>query len=209
MKKIVIGLISIGLLVSATACSGRAITQENQEMNLHKVVLTQEEMELLALLGEGGNSTIYDYTLGEHIQSMRVSIYTLNEDLEWEISGDLISQVNYPKGRLAISSEENQEYRISVQDEGGRSAIVTALNEEDGAYSMHGMDWAETTTLKTNEEVPVLIRVSTNESSMSMYGVESYFEPKRLKGHGEVVAITIMFSEKKTDDLTRQARIKM
>jgi hypothetical protein len=45
-----------------------------------------------------------------------------------------------------------------------------------------------------NEEIPLAIQIITSSNEITTYGVESFFDTQRLKGHDKVIAVTVTFS---------------
>ena len=75
MKKWIITLVVMIGIISMIACLGAQKNEEN--MYIEPAQLTEEEKEIVSLLGLNTEHRIFDFSLDESVQSIQVNTYRL------------------------------------------------------------------------------------------------------------------------------------
>jgi len=148
-------------------------------------------------LGNDNSSKIFEYTVDETAKSYRVKIYTLDENLEWKEKVSSFGRVEDVKGRIAISINEDQGIRVAFQYKNAVSAWASNAGLfKDITNKTKIISWVNTYDIIYEQEIPLAIQIITSLNEIRDYGVESFFDIQKLKGHDIVIAVTITFSQK-------------
>ena len=195
MRKITSILLILVLAISLSAC----VYKENNERVNHPKIelasLTEEESSFLRLFGVDTTSKIFDYVVNEEAKSINIKQYILDENLEWKEQGGSSGKIEDLRGRIAISINDNGDLRIAIQDKNGVAAWSS--NHEylkDIPEHAKATSWANNSDIIYNEEIPLAIQIITSSNEITTYGVESFFDTQRLKGHDKVISVTVTFS---------------
>ena len=195
MKKIILIFLILILSMSLSACTNK---ENNENLNIPKIELaplTEEESRLLQLFGVDTTSKVFDYVVDEEAKSMDIKQYILDENLEWKENGGSSGEVEDLKGRIAISINDNGTLRIALQDKKGVGAWTSNPEpSEDMPAHAKATSWANSSDIIYNQEIPLAIQINTSSNEITSYGVESFFDTERLKGHKKVIAVTVTFS---------------
>jgi hypothetical protein len=196
MRKIISISLILFLAISISACGNKENNERGKDSKIEVASLTEEESNVLKLFGVGGDSKIFDYIVDEKVKSMHVKQYTLDKNLEWQEQGGSLGQIKDLKGRIAISINENWSLRIAFQDKNG----VTSWNSNSElskniSNNARSTSWANSSDIVYEQEIPLAIQIITKSNSIRTFGVESFFDTQRLKGHDTVIAVTITFSQ--------------
>lgn len=200
MRKFISILLVLLLVVSFTACSIKTNNQQEKSLKIETALLTEDESNLFKLMGVDNNSQIFDYTVDGNVKSCHINIYILDENLKWEECGGSAWPVENLNGRIAISGMENQKIRIAYQDENAGNAWTSNLDVfnlpfEDATGKASTISWKETSDIVYEQEIPLAIQILTSSNEVSTYGLESFYDTQKLKGHDIVIAVTITFSQ--------------
>lgn len=88
MKKLISILLIVLLTISLSACNDKVL-------RIELAALTEEESNILSLLGNDSNSKIFEYTVDEMAKSYHVKIYTLDENLKWKEKVSSFGQIRF------------------------------------------------------------------------------------------------------------------
>lgn len=196
MRKIISILLILILTGSLSACSNKENNKQENNLKIEAASLTEEESNILKLFGADIDSKIFDYIVDENTKSVRIKQYILDENLEWKEQGSSSSQIKDLKGRIAISINEELGLRIAFQDKNG----VTSWSSDsekwgDTINKARATSWANNSDIVYEQEIPLVIQIITQSNEITTYGVDSFFDTERLKGHDSVIAVTITFSQ--------------
>lgn len=196
MKKIASILMILVATISLSTCANK---ESNENVNIPKIELaslTEEESKLLQLFGVDTTSKVFDYVVDGEAKSMEIKQYILDENLEWKEQGGSSGSIENLKGRISISINDNGTLRIALQDKDGVGAWSSDPEpSEDMQSHAKATSWANSSNIVYNEEIPLAIQINTSSNEIASYGVESFFDTQRLKGHDKVIAVTVTFSK--------------
>lgn len=202
MKKVLFLLATLLLIVTLCGCDNENKQEEITNMYIDVAELTEEEKDIIELLGVNKKPQIFDFTLDETVKSMHINTYKLI-DGKWErIYNDHSRAFADSNGRLAIEFEDGfEDIKISVQSEHSNGSSSNTSNSKIDIYDGMGV----TTSLLSNEteivyekEIPLAIQIITSKNEVSSYIVEYFEKPEEYEklDYEYVYAMTIMFSQK-------------
>jgi hypothetical protein len=196
MRKIISTLLIFILTISLSACGNKEYNKQENNFKIEVASLTEEESNVLKLFGADIDSKIFDYIVDENTKSVHIKQYILDENSEWKEQGSSSGQIKDLKGRIAISINEKLGLRIAFQDKNG----VTSWSSDsekwgDTTNKARATSWANNSDIVYEQEIPLVIQIITQSNEISTYGVDSFFDTERLKGHDSVIAVTITFSQ--------------
>lgn len=175
-------------------------------MYIKKAQLTQEELNILELLGIDKGYTIYDFQVSDQMKAIQINTYEL-EDGKWKlIAGGGGKIFEDTKGRIALSAENIAEgCRIAIQGEKNRGANCYTINISKDQENM-----GRATSYLSNieeiiyeEEIPLVIQTQSSKKTISSYDVEYFNQPEKYSNddYEHVYAITVRFSKKTVGEL--------
>ncbi len=204
MKRIIMGAIAVISILFLVACGN---APKKAGMYIEKAELSQQEENIAKLLGDNGDQLIYDFKLDDTIQSVQVNTYRLIDGKWSMISGGGGHQFSDSKGRLALDFENLAEgLRVALQSEhnSGSTTISSEPVEEFTGMGRVTSILNEATEIAYEKEIPLVIQISTAQSSIYSYDVDYFFTPDEYEKHGyeHIYAITILFSQKTVGELS-------
>ena len=132
MKKLLSVLLAAAFLLLFTACATEPAGPS--QMQLAPGNLTDEEKNLLTLVGSSQTASLFDFQLDDSIQSVNVERYELDGNGAWRSFGGGSFSVSAGEGRIALSLDPRRnEIRFAVQGEGGTSALQHEYPVDDFA----------------------------------------------------------------------------
>lgn len=190
----------------------KAEKTESADMTIRPVDFTQEEAALTELLGlEMGNYRIYDFQLGENsgVQSLRLTAYEL-ADNGWRDIAMEVQPVSEAGGRVALTfGRMTDGVKTAVQSASGTSSnFFTPVPEDDvSAMACATSMLTSSAAIVADQEIPLAIQIVTAKGQINSYDVQYFGMPREYAKHGyeHVYAITVMFSQKPSDELVRAA----
>ena len=196
MKKFISILMILVVTLSLSSCANKENNEKVNNSKIELASLTEEESNILQLFGVDTTSKVFDYVVDEKATSMAIKQYILDENLEWKENGGSSVSIEDLKGRIAISINDNSSIRIAIQDKNGVGAWISDPESlEDIQAHAKSTSWANSSDIAYNEEIPLVIQINTSSNEIASYGVESFFDTQRLKGHDKVIALTVTFSK--------------
>lgn len=192
MKKI----ITIASIIFCTFIFSSCQMNINSHGNIKQKSLTKEETNLLKLMGLDDKSRVYDYNLDKDVKSIHINIYTLDENLKWQSNGSMSSNVNSLNGTIGVLKDDNERLQVSYKDQDEISIFKSNLDVyDDIKEKSRSIWWNDKANIEYEKEIPLAIQVITSSNEIRSFSGESFYEPDRLKGHDEVIALTVKFSK--------------
>ena len=203
MKRTVLIIFSIIVSLSLIACGN---TANELSMYIEKTELTEEEDNIVTLLGAQNKQHIYDFKLDNSVKSIQVNSYELING-EWNlVSGGGGIAFTDSEGRLALGFANLAEgLRVAIQSDNNSGSTEYSNDiEEDTSGILRA-----TSTLNKNveisyeQEIPLVLQVLTTGNSANSFDVEYFFNPDIYDNHDyeHIYAITIRFSQKTVNEL--------
>lgn len=200
LKKAGCILLLCGMIFSMAACKSKEET-----MYIEPAQLSEEEKNIGNLLGVDKNHVIYDFAVGDDVQTMEVNVYRL-VDGKWDmISKD--SQEFYDRtGRLALSYDKIAEgVRIALQNDAknGSASYEPIIEDDFSKMTVATNKLDSRTELVFEKEMPLVLQIMTSKNEIRTSSTEQFFEPDMLEkqGHEYIYAITVRFSKKTIPEL--------
>lgn len=191
MKKVL-----IGILLFVTGCTSQNQSPVSQEMYLEQAQLTQEEQNIIELVGTEGKY-IYDFQLDDTAKSIQFKGYELI-DGQWENTFLNSSRVlTDSQGRFLLDFNRIDEaFRYSVQNVGGVS-YEQEETESLGFMSITTSYFQDKQMVEYEQEIPLAIQIITTKNEVHSYDVEFFFKPEEYEKYDyeHVYAITVLFSQ--------------
>lgn len=201
LAKVLSFALAATLIVSLAACNKQP---KAPSMYIDKAQLTKQENGIATLLGASSGQLVYDFVLDEKVKSMQIRIYKL-ENGSWDAYADLSSACSGQNGRLAFGFDLLANgFRVAVQDESEiGSSTYTPTTKADFSGMAHATSRLDQRTpISYEQEIPLVIQVSTTKNEIASYDVDAYFTPVKYaeRGYEHVYAATILFSSEAVDD---------
>lgn len=203
MKKIRCIIIVMCLLFSFTACDVR---EKLPDMYIEKAQLTQEELNIVELLGIDDTYTIYDFQVNDTIKAIQINTYEL-ENGKWSlIVGGGGRTFEDAGGRIALSAENIAEgCRIAIQGENNRgsNSYTNEINKDQENMGKATSYLTDIEEIIYEQEIPLVIQIQTSKNTISSYNVEYFYQPEEYSKYDyeHVYAITVRFSQKTVGEL--------
>ena len=192
MKKI----ITIASIIFCTFIFSSCQMNINSHGNIKQKSLTKEETNLLKLMGLDDKSRVYDNNLDKDVKSIHINIHTLDENLKWKNNGSMSSNVNSLNGTIGVLKDDNERLQVSYKDQDEISIFKSNLDVyDDIKEKSRSIWWNDKANIEYEKEIPLAIQVITSSNEIRSFSGESFYEPDRLKGHDEVIALTVKFSK--------------
>lgn len=195
MKKLLSVLLAAAFLLLFTACATEPAGPS--QMQLAPGNLTDEEKNLLTLVGSSQTASLFDFQLDDSIQSVNVERYELDANGAWRSFGGGSFSVSAGEGRIALSLDPRRnEIRFAVQGEGGTSALQHEYPVDDFAdMAISTTILSEPVDIVAGQEIPLLVQVLTRSNEVYSYSVEEFFTPESYAQHDyeHVYAVTVTF----------------
>lgn len=167
---------------------------------LAPATLSESERQLGWLLGLDHGQWLYDFSIGDEIQSMRIAVYRLT-DGQWEsVSGGGKLECTAGKGRVALGFDDLAEgLWIAVQ--GNDMNVRSGGMRNTGSHSDDSLGCLTVcldsmVTIVPDQEIPVALQVFSSQREMRDYSLGAFHTPEVIAadGHEAVYAVTVTFS---------------
>ena len=211
MKKIRYLIVVMGILLSFTACN---VKEKLPDMHIEKAQLTQEEVNILELLGAADAYTFYDFQVNNKIKAIQINTYELKNG-KWSLifggGGRTFADAG---GRIALSGENIAEgCRIAIQGENnmGSHSYTTEIIKGQEDLKKITAYLTDIEEIIYEEEIPLVIQIQTSKNTISSYNVEYFYQPEEYSKYDyeHVYAITVRFSEKTIRELDDMGKINI
>ena len=198
-KRIAALLCSLSLMALA-AC---AVQPGEVEQSIQPARLTQEEQDIVQLLGMGDDSLIYDFELDGTAQSVEICAYQLL-DGGWQPLTSGARQLTGTEGRLAL--------RFEIIGDGVCTSVQSGHHGSSDSWSSpepvqgEELGWhtavrSDRTEIAYEQEIPLVVQFGGSGSAVPSFGVDGFFTPGDYTGCEYAYAITVRFSQKTVDEL--------
>ncbi|SHH75144.1 hypothetical protein SAMN02745823_00852 [Sporobacter termitidis DSM 10068] len=198
MKKTILVLALSVLLLAA--CSAET-TQNSKEAYIEKLPLTAAEQELVNLLNNGGNASIYHYAVNEDVKSLKIylDVYQDGTLLDRKLSGAV--GLNAAEGKMAVLPDQssNTAFHLSIVT-GSGGAYFNLQNALDvGALSQIDVPSnGPQAGIKATDTYALFARLFCKPESMFVYA-DTLSNPDRLKAYSYAYIISCEFSSDRLD----------
>lgn len=210
MRKITFILSIVFLLYISVACTPEKL---ESKMHINKAELTQEEENIVDLIGADLSNTIFDFTVDETINAIQINTYKLKNG-KWEMVSGGGQVFTNSKGRMALDFVDLANgMRMALQSEGTNGSVVYTLSSTDEFANMGRATTylSNDTEIEYEKEIPLVIQISTTNNGITSYYVEYFNHPEEYQklGYEHVYAVTVMFSQKTVSELNELGRNKL
>lgn len=174
-------------------------------MYIEPAQLTEEETDIVNLLGINQGQRIFDFKVDETVQVMNISVYEL-VDGQWDafIGGQEHSNGRVftdPKGRIALTFDHlGDGIREGLQSENYSGSTAMDITR---APDPEGTNWATSLLsrqeeIRYEEEIPLAIQIVTTKNEIRSFDTSYFFHPEEYEqyGYDHVYAVTVLFSQK-------------
>lgn len=127
---------------------------------------------------------------------------------KWKIiMGGGGQSVTDSKGRIALGFENIADgVRVAVQSENNSGAVSHKKELNDfSSMSRTTSVISEKNEVIYDKEIPLVIQIMTSKNEVQSHVADFYFQPEEYEKYGyeHVYAITVLFSQKSVDELSR------
>jgi len=196
LRKTITVIMTLLILITVSACTA----EQAPQMYIERAKLTEQEQDIVNLLGADVNQLIYDFKLDETVKSVSINTYELR-DGEWVlINGGGGLQFTDTEGRASIDFDSLDEgLRIAIQSESNSSATAYTkdIEDDDSLISRATSSLSDRTEIEYDKEIPLAVQIASSKSEVISYSVEYFSTPEEYAKHGyeNVYAVTIIFSQ--------------
>lgn len=192
MNKLKLFAIFVLSITCLTACNGQTQGNNhvaNDSMHIKPSEFSQETIEVLKLFDD--EIQFFDVSLNESAKSYDITIW-IYRDGEWGDEGRTYGDVKFIGDRIALRLTDNScdIYNITINE--GYSKASYQLLETSFSNSMskisRRIDNEE--VLELNKEVPIWVKIGTNETSFSVSDFEKNFREIECSA-GIVITLTV------------------
>lgn len=202
MKKLTGILLIFLVIINFYGCSNEFGKNNNKdEMYIEVAKLTEEEKSIADLLGVNTDKYIFDFVLEDTVKSIQIKTYELVNG-KWESIIDGSQEFTDSKGRIALGFDKIVNgLRVAIQSEhsDGATSYEREIDEEFSSRGYATSILSNKTKINYEEEIPLVIQISTSENGITTYGVEYFNNPEQYEklDYENVYAITVIFSQNK------------
>lgn len=194
MKKLCCALFGLMLIFSLASCS----EENSAKMYINAARLDQQEQDMAELLKSTSETQIYDFSLDDKINSIKIKTYQLT-DGRWEIMSENESlEFTDSKGRIALQFEDiSNELKVSVQGEHSNSAFsyFGEIKNDNDNMSISTSALTDTEKISYEKEIPLAVQIITSKDEVNSYDPSYFFKPDEYEKYGyeHVYAVTVTF----------------
>jgi hypothetical protein len=175
-------------------------------MFIEETKLTEQEENIVKLLGLNNEQYIYDFKLDDSLQSIQINTYELKNN-SWRLISGSMESIEDTEGRLAFSFEKLAEgLRVALQSrrKSGSNEYTSEPIEETEGMSITTSMLKDKTEILYEVEIPLVIQIMTTKNVITSYNLEYFNKPDEYGKHGYeyVHAVTIKFSQKTVSELS-------
>lgn len=198
MKRVITCMLVLSLALLLCACGG----EQKPAMYIEPAQLTEEETDIVNLLGINQGQRIFDFKVDETVQVMNISVYEL-VDGQWDafIGGHGSRVFTDSKGRIALTFDHlGDGIREGLQSENYSGSTAMNITREPDP---EGTSWATSLLshqeeIRYEEEIPLAIQIVTTKNEIRSFDTSYFFHPEEYEqyGYDHVYAVTVLFSQK-------------
>ena len=209
MKKIISILSCVLITISIIGCTSLSVSKDSYTNKIYHTELTEEEQNIIDLIGVGSDINIYEYVIDDTYKSLSIWLETYKNG---ELLSDTKSRASMSigvdpdnklkKGKIAVvvDTTSNYQWRISHQYANGLSShSFTTENdfETNSKFSVGSGELNEPVEITSETEIVLDKFLFEDGNSMSMYYHQYYVEnPEVLKQYDYVYLLKCQFSKK-------------
>lgn len=217
MKTMISLFCALMMVLCVSGCQTETEKKPTTQMYFQPAELTEEEKKMETLL-KADSQGIYEYQVGEEVQSKQIMIYEL-EDGKWSPITSSTTQQQDTEGRMALFYDKiSQGITVSNASEHNSGSWSyspgedeSSAEEDEESMSCTTSRLSEKTPIVYGKEIPLAIQILTSKNEVHSYVVEYFEKPEEYEklDYEHVYAITITFSEKTVDDLSQEMARKV
>lgn len=201
MKKF-LTVLMIFFVFSISACGEKS----SEKMYIEAARLTDEENNIVELLGLDTEHQIYDFYLDDTVNSIQINIYELIDGKWSNIPGGGTQALTDSEGRIALDFKKISDgLRVAIQSENSNGAVSNYKENNDNSNAGYATSYLTgKKEFVYEEEIPLAIQIVTSKNEINSYIVDYFYQPEEYEKYGyeHVYAITVLFSQKAVNDLT-------
>ncbi len=187
MRKIIVSILATALLL--IGCS------PSSTMSITPSKFSDETEAILNVIG-GDDLQFFDISLDETAKSYEIIAY-LCTDSSWQESGKIMGGVEDSNFQIAIEVTDTSFTIYSIDDNGHSKSHYPDIGIDFSSVLANGGAKLEVETdIVLNEEIPLLIKIGTDESSMAIYDINELFQ---VYDYEIGVAFTLKVSDKEVE----------
>lgn len=210
MKKIICILLLCTSIILCISCCTSEKVENSYKNKIYPAKLTEEEEEILKLVGFQSDTDIYKYEIDDTYKSLSIwlEVYE-NGELKSKASR-INAQLDLSEGKIAIVVDKGSNYRwrISRQDVNGSSSYSFNTNndfETNNKFSVSSGALNEPAQIISDNEIVLDTFLFEDGDAVSVYDNQYYVEnPEVLKEYDYAYLLKCQFSNKTTDEINNQ-----
>lgn len=210
MKKNISFLLCVLILFSLCGCDKQNDLNDINGNKIYSAELTEDEQNLLNLLGVQNDISIYEFEIDDTYESISIWLEAYENGELLSINSRTSSNIKSNEGKIAviIDKTSNYEWRISVQNQNGISSYSFSTDndfETSKEYSRGTSELTDPIEIIPDKEIVLNAFLYEDENSMSIYFNQNYVEnPEVLKEYDYIYLLKCKFSDKSIKELENQ-----
>lgn len=202
------------LILGLMLCSGCSAAKMGQDNYIERAELTQKEAQLVDLLGNNGEVTIYDFRVDEKVETLEITAYELVDGTWVPNLGSGMQGLEKGSGRIALRfpviAGKSGEISVAIQTDGETGGFKSELTmgelEETDGMAAATSALNERREIVYDTEIPLAVQIRSGKNRVESLNVEYFHKPEEYAKHEyeHVYAVTVCFSEKTMEELNRE-----
>lgn len=195
-------MITIFVLFSFASCKDSDNSNVENKNRIFYSEMTQEEKDIVSLIGVNSNIAIYDYLVDDTYNSVSIWLETYEDGKLIATGGRMSLDIRERDGRIAINANKNPNYKWILSHENGGGIGTGSFDtkndfETDSNYSMSYGTSNKPISIDNDKEIILAQYLFEDNDSISVYDNQYYMDhPEVLEEYDYVYLIKCKFSKK-------------
>lgn len=187
MKKFICILVFILLSSILIACSNQQIIEKPNNNQIYQATLTEEEKDILSLVGFGNEMNIYSFDVDNSYKTISIWLETYQNGELILTNNSTLTTLNITEGKLAIMVDKTSNFKWKISQQDDDSLTSYTFNtfgdfETNGGYSISSGALDEPVQITSDTTIVLRTYLFEDDDTVSIYGNQYYLE------HPEVLA---------------------
>jgi len=198
-------LVIISSIVFSACSNNTEMPKSHTKEGVAPYELTESDTYLLRSLGLEKEINIVSFKAPKTAKSLKVNVYTLQEDDTWSVIGDgqifLGADANPDdnlEGTFAMKLKDNYAIDFNINTTAMVSYKTDTLDVDYEILASSEVYLTEFQKIEINKEIPVAMMIYNDSSSMKSFTMGDFFSPSRFEEMDLVQAVTLTFIEENT-----------
>jgi hypothetical protein len=209
MKKILFTILSCIILLSIVGCKNVVNQAPTSKNEISSYELTEEEKNILDLVGKDEDFNIYEYEVDDPFKSISIWLETYHngELVSNDTSSILSLDERRNKGKIAINVDRDKNYKWEIAIKNANTSTDYSFNtnnkfELDDTYGTFWSSALEPEKIISDQEIILCHYIFDKSDGVSVFNSSYYLEnPEALKEYDHTYLLKCKFSTKTIHEL--------